>query len=184
LEIVALQPRIRVRKEKHVTEVETLEIGQATEDDLEGILELQAANQAGKGGRLSVSLPRSHIAAMMNGMPLIVARRRGRVIGFLMTSTRAMNADIPVIRAMLAAHPYQDDAYVYGPICVDVDERGQGIAQAMFTELRRLQPGREGVLFIRRDNSASLRAHAKMEMREVASFAFRGMDHAVFSYVG
>ncbi len=167
-----------------MTEVETLEISRATEDDLEGILELQAANQAEKGGRLSVSLPRSQILAMMGAMPLLVARRRGRVIGFLMTSTRAMNADIPIINAMLAAYDHQDDAYVYGPICVDVDARGQGIAQAMFTELRRLQPGREGVLFVRRDNTASLRAHAKMAMREVGSFAFRGMDHAVFSYVG
>ena len=137
-----------------------------------------------KGGGLSVSLPRSQILAMMEAMPLIVARRQGRVIGFLMTSTRAMNADIPIINAMLAAHDHQDDAYVYGPICVAADERGQGIAQAMFAALRRLQPGREGVLSVRRDNTASLRAHAKMGMHEVASFAFRGMDHAVFSYFG
>lgn len=161
-----------------------MEIGQATAADLDGILELQAANQADKGGLLSVSLPRSQIVRMMKDMPLIVARRRARVIGFLMTSTREMNAAIPIIRNMLAAYPHQDDAYVYGPICVDEDERGQGIAQAMFIELRRLLPGREGVLFVRRDNIASLRAHAKMDMCEVGSFAFKGMDHAVFSYSG
>jgi hypothetical protein len=28
-------------------------------------------------------------------------------------------------------------------------ERGKGLAQAMFEELRRLLPGREGILFIR-----------------------------------
>lgn len=95
-----------------------------------------------------------------------------------------MNADIPVIRAMLAAYPGTADAYVYGPICVSVEERGKGLAQAMFEELRRLQPGREGILFIRRDNTASLRAHAKMGMREVAEFEFGGNQFAVFSYFG
>jgi predicted GNAT family acetyltransferase len=50
--------------------------------------------------------------------------------------------------------------------------------------LRRLEPGREGVLFIRRDNPASLRAHAKMGMREVADFVFEGRDFVVLSYVG
>jgi hypothetical protein len=54
----------------------------------------------------------------------------------------------------------------------------------MFMELRRLEPGREGVLFIRRDNEASLRAHARMDMREVAGFQFKGFDFAVFSYRG
>jgi predicted GNAT superfamily acetyltransferase len=167
-----------------VIEIGVVEIDRVNEADLGGILELQAANQAEKGGSLSASLPRSRIVAMISEMPLIVARRNGRIIGFLMTSTRAMNADIPIIRTMLAAYPYADDAYVYGPICVDGEERGKGLAQAMFAELRRLQPDREGILFIRRDNTASLRAHEKMGMHEVASFEFRGVDHAVFSYFG
>ncbi len=171
-------------KAKAVTEIGVLEIDRATEADLEGILELQAANQAEKGGSLSAGLPRLRIVAMMSEMPLIVARRNGRIIGFLMTSTRAMNADIPIIRAMLDAYTGTDDAYVYGPICVDLHERGKGLAQAMFAELRRLLPGREGILFIRRDNTTSLAAHEKMGMHEVASFEFGEADHAVFSYYG
>jgi predicted GNAT family acetyltransferase len=101
-----------------------------------------------------------------------------------MTSTREMNADVPIISAMLAAYPGATDAYVYGPICVSAEERGKGLAQAMFTELQRLLPGREGILFIRRDNLASRRAHAKMEMHEVASFVFNGNDYVALSYVG
>jgi len=165
-------------------EREEVEISQAFETDIEGILELQAANQAGKGGSLSASLPRSRIIKMMGSMPIVVARCKGRIVGFLMTSTRAMNADIPIIRAMLAAYRGTDNAYVYGPVCVEADKRGRGLAQAMFAELRQLQPGREGILFIRRDNTASLRAHKKMGMRKVASFKFGGADLAVFSYFG
>jgi len=95
-----------------------------------------------------------------------------------------MNDDVPIIRAMLDAYPGTADAYVYGPICVKEEERGKGLAQAMFTELRRLEPGREGILFIRRDNPASLRAHTSMGMREVAGFGFGGFEYAVLSYVG
>ena len=62
--------------------------------------------------------------------------------------------------------------------------RGEGLAQAMFAELRRLEPGREGILFIRRDNGASLRGHTRMGRREVAEFQYDGFDFAVFSYVG
>jgi predicted GNAT superfamily acetyltransferase len=166
-----------------VTETRT-DIGKATEVDLDGILELQAANQTDSGGTLSASLPRSRVAAMMQTMPLIVARRDGHVTGFLMTTTRAMNGDLPIVQAMFAAYHGTADAYVYGPICVSTEERGKGLAQAMFMELRRLEPGREGVLFIRRDNEASLRAHARMDMREVAGFQFKGFDFAVFSYRG
>lgn len=160
------------------------DIGLASEADLDGIVALQAANQPEQGGTLSASLPRSRIAEMMREMPLIVARRGDRIAGFLMTSTRAMNADVPIIRAMLAAYSGTSDAYVYGPVCVGAEERGKGLAQAMFSELRRLAPTREGILFIQRDNSASLRAHAKMGMREVANFVFGGNELAVLSYIG
>ena len=161
-----------------------MDICRATEIDLDGIMELQTANQPERGGTLSASFPRSRIANMMRAMPLIVARCSGRITGFLMTSTREMNADVPIIRAMLAAYPGAADAYVYGPICVSAEERGKGLAQAMFAELQRLLPGREGILFIRRDNSASLRAHAKMGMNEVAGFVFDGNDYVALSYVG
>jgi len=159
-------------------------IGRATEADLDGVLELQAANQPERGGMLSANLSRSRVAELMLGMPLIVARRGGRVVAFLMNSTREMNDDIPIIRAMLEAYPGTADAYVYVPICVKEEERGKGLAQAMFTELRRLEWGREGILFIRRDNPASLRAHRKMGMREVAGFVLGGIDYVVLSYVG
>jgi predicted GNAT family acetyltransferase len=65
---------------------------------------------------------------------------------------------------------------------VSAEQRGQGLAQAMFEELQRLLPGREGILFIRRDNPASLRAHAKMGMQEVAGFVFNANDYVVLSY--
>ena len=160
------------------------DIVRASENDLDGIVALQAENQPEHGGTLSANLPHSRIAAMMREMPLIVARRGNRITAYLMTSSRALNADVPIISAMLAAYPGTADAYVYGPICVSAEERGKGLAQAMFSELIRLEPAREGILFIRRDNAASLRAHAKMGMSKVDTFEFGGNELAVFSYFG
>ncbi|MFN3440109.1 MAG: GNAT family N-acetyltransferase [Acidovorax sp.] len=162
----------------------TVEIGRASEADLDGILALQAANQADQGGTLSGTMARSTIAEMMREMPLIVARRDGRVVGFLMAGSRVMAAGVPIIQAMLAAYPGAHDAYVYGPICVAAEARGAGLAQAMFDALRRLAPSREGILFIRRDNMASLRAHEKMGMKEVGEFGLGGNVFSVFSYLG
>lgn len=159
-------------------------VSRAVADDIDGILDLLARNQPDRGGTLSASFTRPQLAAMIAAMPVIAARRGGNVIGFLLVYAPRPDESPPIIRAMLAAYPGGPDAYVYGPICVDAAERGKGIAQAMFAELRRLLPGREGILLIRRDNPASLRAHAKMGVREVGSFAFNGRDHVVLAYVG
>lgn len=167
-----------------MTMYESTIVSRATASDLDGILTLQAANQIARGGSLAASLPRERVAAMMAQMPLIVSRRDSRITGFLMTTSLAMNADMPIVQAMLAAYQGTPDAYVYGPICVGEAERGKGLAQRLFAELRRLEPGREGVLFIRRDNEPSLRAHLKMGMKEVAGFRFKDFDYAVFSFIG
>src|SRR6185436_20024323 len=105
-------------------------------------------------------------------LPIIVARHDGVVVGYLVTASRDAVAGVPVIAAMLRAYPGSVSAYVYGPVCVAGSERGSGLAAAMFMALRAALPGREGILFIRTDNDASLRAHARMGMRKVATFAY------------
>ena len=162
-----------------------MEIAIARESDLDGVLELQATNQIANGGMLSASFSRSKLEMMMTDMPLLVARRARSVVGFLVCSTTEMVSDIPIVLAMLDSYPTRaSDSYVYGPVCIAVEERGRGLAQLLFEELRRLLPGREGVLFIRRDNEASIRSHRKMGMNEVARFSYGGMEHVVLSYVG
>ena len=162
--------------------IDDIDIGCATERDLEGIMTLQAENQPEYGGTLSASFPKRLFASIMRETPVIVARKSNRVIGYLVTSTKKMNADIPIINAMLEAYSGIVDAHVYGPICVKSEERGKGLSQAMFKELQRLKSAREYVLFVRGDNFASLRAHIKMGMREVADFMFRENSYIVFSF--
>jgi L-amino acid N-acyltransferase YncA len=54
----------------------------------------------------------------------------------------------------------------------------------MFAELRARLPDREGVAFIRRDNTTSLLAHKKMGMQEVAEFTHDGLVFVVVAYGG
>jgi predicted GNAT superfamily acetyltransferase len=158
-------------------------IGRAGLEDIEGILDLAKRNGPDHGGELSVRLERKHLAIPDQGLPNIVARRDGKVVGFLLTLERDQPLP-PIVHAMLEVYPGSPDAYMYGPICVDESERGRGLALAMFEELRRLPPGREGVLFIKASNEPSLRAHRKMGMREVAQYVFNGVPLVVFAYEG
>jgi ribosomal protein S18 acetylase RimI-like enzyme len=163
--------------------LEDVVIGRAGMEDVEGILKLAKENGPDHGGELSVRLERKDLHIADQGLPNIVARRNGKVVGFLLTQERNPSLP-PIVQAMLAIYPGSPTAYMYGPICVDEGERGRGIAVAMFEELRRLQPGREGVLFIKASNKPSLQAHRKMGMREVAEYVFNGVPLVVFAYDG
>jgi L-amino acid N-acyltransferase YncA len=160
------------------------DIALAAEGDIEGILDLQDRNQPDQGGTLSTRLSHEWFEAAIAAMPIIVARWEERVVGYLASSPVSEYATAPAVEAMLAAYRGAPGAYVYGPICVDAAERGRGLAGAMFAALRAHVPDREGVLFIRRDNIASLRAHARMGMQEVAQFTYSGAEFAVLSYGG
>jgi L-amino acid N-acyltransferase YncA len=160
-------------------------IARATAVDIDGILDLQERNQPERDGTLSAQLSRAWLEATLADMPVIVAKREGRVVGYLISASREAYVGVPVVEAMLRAYPgAAPDAYVYGPVCVAEEARGRGLARAMFAALRARLPGREGVLFIRRDNAASLRAHEKMGMREVAGLTYGGAEMAVLAYVG
>ena len=156
----------------------------ATRNDLAGILDLQERNLYQHGGKLSIRWPADWFEAAIAAMPLIVARSGGRVVGYLVSTPPAAQADMPIIQAMLAAYPGSAGAYLYGPICVDDGQRNRGVAHSMFRELRARLPGREGFTFIRHDNTPSRTAHAKMGLRDVGRFEHGGIEYVVAAYVG
>ncbi len=174
-----MEVRLQGGRAMQDVQIDTLRAG-----DIDGVLALQEANQAERGGSLSARMPRAFFAAAVGGMPVIVARRDGCVVGFLVTAPKHPWPEAPVVRAMLRSWPGGNDAYIYGPVCVAAEQRGRGLAGAMFAALRALLPGREGVLFIRSDNTASLRAHAKMGIRQVTSFDHEGATMLVLTYIG
>jgi L-amino acid N-acyltransferase YncA len=159
-------------------------IALATRDDISGILDLQERNLSKNGGSLSVPFSKEWFETAIADAQVIVARRNGYVAGYLVFSTFAAQSHVPLVQAMLKAYSGTPDAYNYGPICVAENQRGQGLAGAMFAALKALLPGREGIAFIRRDNKASLLAHKKMGMKEVAEFTHDNVVFAVVAYGG
>ena len=63
------------------------EIALATRDDIAGILDLQEQNLPEQGGVLSVRLPFEWFETALADLPMIVARRAGRVAGYLVASS-------------------------------------------------------------------------------------------------
>jgi L-amino acid N-acyltransferase YncA len=160
------------------------EIALATRDDIAGILSLQEPNLRENGGALTVRFSAEWFETALSDMPILVARRAGRVVGYLVSSSKAAQAHVPIIQATLQAYSGAADAYLYGPICVAETERGQDLPAALMAALRARLPGREGITFIRRDNVASMRAHAKIGMREVAEFVHGGAPIVVVCCAG
>lgn len=153
--------------------------------DLDGILALQFENQPAQGGTLSGELGREQIVAMMQDMPQVVAISDDQVVGYLLSTSKMVYKEhpVPILDARFSAYSGALDSYVYGPICVNKDLRGKGVAQLMFSELIKQVPNREGILFIRKDNIPSLRAHEKMGITKVGSFVFRDTVFDVLAYL-
>jgi L-amino acid N-acyltransferase YncA len=160
------------------------EIALAVRDDLAGILDLQEQNLPASGGMLSVRLPLQWFEAALADMPVIVARQDGRVVGYLVASSVPSQSHIPIIESMLRVYPGAPSDYLYGPVCVAQSERGRGLVARMFA-MQRAHVGRRNCFaFIRRDNTASLRAHAKVGLLEVAEFTHNDAPLVVVAYAG
>jgi len=128
------------------------EIGLAGPADIDGILDLQRENLPDRGGALSVEFSRDWFTKAIAAMPVIVARKEGAVVGFLVSSPFSAHGDVPMVQAMRCAYAGADGSYLYGPICIAESDRGRGLAGQMFAALRGELPGREGVLFTARDH--------------------------------
>jgi len=158
------------------------EITLATAADVPGILALQEANLPGSGGNLSVRQSAEWFQGTMAEMPLIVARRDDKVVGYMVTATLAAKTHVAIVQAMLRQYPAPPDCYSYGPVCVAESDRGKGVAGAMFDRLRLELPGRTAITFVRSDNSPSLYVHEKMGMRALGEFETAGVSYTALAY--
>jgi L-amino acid N-acyltransferase YncA len=157
-------------------------ISVATAEDIPDILALQSENQLSKGGALSLKFPAQWFERAVADMPIVIARREGHLVGYLVSSSQAATRHLPLPQAKYRAYPAGVDAYNSGPLCIAASERGRGLVAKLFDAQRSLLPGREGVAFIRRDNAASRAVHAKYGFREVAGFTHAGVEYLVVSY--
>jgi len=158
------------------------EISLARPDDIPGILALQELNLIERGGGLSVRQTADWFGDAIGEKSLVVGRRDGRVVGYVVGTSAAAKTHVTIIQTMLRTFPPPPDCYLYGPVCVAEAERGNGLAASLFEELQTQMNGRPLMTFVRADNLPSLRAHAKMGMRELGTFDCEGVTHVAFTY--
>jgi L-amino acid N-acyltransferase YncA len=158
------------------------DIARATPDDIPDILALQEPNLPDNGGNLSVRHDAGWFRRTMLEMPLVVARRDGKLVGYVVATSLAATAHVAIVQAMLRQFPAPADCYSYGPVCVAESERGEGLAGAMFDKLRSELPDRPAITFILADNFPSIKAHKKMGMQELGTFTNDGISYIAFGY--
>ncbi len=166
----------------HMRMTSEYQIARAAPADIADILTLQEPNLPDSGGSLSVRQTADWFKRTMAEMPLIVARRDGQVVGYMVSTSLAAKAHVAIVQAMLRSFSPPPDCYSYGPVCVAESERGKGLAGAMFEKLRAELPGRPAMTFVVADNLASLKAHRKMGMQELGAFTNGGVCYIAFSY--
>jgi ribosomal protein S18 acetylase RimI-like enzyme len=152
--------------------------------DAEEISNLLTANSVGRGGALVGDWSVAALSNRLETAPIVViAVEAGGIIGVLLTAEKDQPSSREVT-AMLVAWPGDADAYVYGPVCIDPAYRGHGVLEALYAALLAHMPAREGILFINRKNTRSIRAHTKLGMQEVASFRCDDEDFLVLRITG
>jgi len=120
----------------------------ATLDDIPGILTLQEPNLVERGGGLSVRQTADWFRHAILEKSIVVGRRNGKVVGYVLGTSLGAKAHVPMIQAMLRSFPAPRDCYLYGPVCVAEAERGRGLAGAWFKELQTHMDGRSAMTFI------------------------------------
>jgi GNAT superfamily N-acetyltransferase len=153
-------------------------------EDIPGILVLQEANLAERGGGLAVRQTADWYRNAIREKSLVVGRYDSKVVGYVLGTSLAAKAHVMIVQTMLRSFPPPPDCYLYGTVCVAKTQRGKGLAGALFQVLQTHMAGRPAMTFIRADNMLSLRAHRKMGMSELGAFVTDDVSYIALSYNG
>jgi len=95
-----------------------------------------------------------------------------------------MIADLPNTE-YLGKRLSTENSYQYGPVCIDMDYRGQGVLQELFAYSARQMNARYRLLitFINHVNARSYKAHTqKVGMDVIKNFTFNGNNYYELGY--
>src|SRR3569832_231235 len=159
-------------------------VRKATIDDTSRISALLVGNGVDRGGALVGDWREPEIRRRVERGDLILAAYEGEQLAGVLLTEERVQATAPPVLAMLKAWPGRADAYVYGPVCVDAAARGKGVLLKLYAKLEQERPNAEAILFIRRNNEQSLRAHLRLGQHVVARFEMSGEIYLVLSSQG
>ena len=160
-----------------------------TEEDLEGVLALQALNLPGiisqeealEQGFLTVVHELDLLRDMNSPYPHTIAKAGDQVVGFTLSMTEDFKERIPILipffeRIRLLewdGQPVTAFRYILmGQVCVAKNHRGQGVFEGLYRKMQeRMAPYFDLILTeISERNTRSLRAHEKVGFVEMTRF--------------
>jgi hypothetical protein len=178
-----------------------IHIKQATPADYPGILKLQSANQPEqlneeekKQGFVVSNFTAEALDAMNKALGILVAVSDDEVAGFVCMAPTEPLPGHPVIQAMFTTFPQQQfngkalsqqRVFIYGPVCIDKNRRGQGILKKLFAGVKDFVQSHYdvGVAFINDDNPHSLSAHVQgLKMTALTPFDCDGQRYQLVAF--
>ncbi len=161
----------------------------STEEDLEQILSLQRENlerhvssdEAKKQGFVTVVHDMELLEKMNAEEPSIIAKYKGKVVGYCLSMPRTFRAMIPILVPMFEkidllsfeGDELKDCNYMtMGQVCVSKDCRGMGVFDRMYAKMQELQSKRYDYLVteIANRNTRSMRAHQRVGFEPLLSY--------------
>ncbi len=171
--------------------------------DIPGVLDLQArylwanlTEEERKAGFVTTPFTPEQIATVIeqyNG--LYIALLGNKVVGYAYGASWKYWAQWPMFQHMIGRmelFTFQgqrcttENSYQYGPICVDQALRGQGVAEALFSAVRRGFAVRYpiGLTFINQVNALSMAFHTrKLGLEVVDTFEFNEKTYATLGFM-
>lgn len=153
-----------------------LSYGQAQDEDLPFILELQKQNHKNavddatkqSQGFVTAEHDLNLLKAMNDAFPHTVAYDGKEVIGYALTMTKAFRNKIEILKPMfdmidqtLAEKQMSDRYVVMGQVCIKASHRGQGIFYKLYDAMKRFTQGHFDSIIteVSVQNKRSLKAH-------------------------
>jgi GNAT superfamily N-acetyltransferase len=154
----------------------------STPDEVEGILELQAANlpaaltpeRMASDGFVTVRHDPAVLQRMNDAAPAVIAKDGDRVVAYALVMPRTFAADVPILRPLFEkldglswrGRRLRDQPrwFVMGQVCVSDVCRGRGIFDGLYRAMAEAYRERFdfSVTEVAARNTRSLRAHARV----------------------
>jgi len=173
----------------------------AIPQDFPPILELQKRNllqnlrpQDQQDGFLSIEYTVDQLDRLNRELGIFVALEDDHLAGFLITQQMDFAVQSPLITTMVKRFPAVQymgrplsgfRTFIYGPVCIDKEQRGQGILEGLYDVMLKTLRGQYdvGVAFVSDNNSRSFHAHRdKLGMRVVDVFWFNGQRYNILVF--
>ncbi|MGB1242755.1 MAG: GNAT family N-acetyltransferase [Chitinophagales bacterium] len=161
----------------------------STEEDLEQILSLQKENlerhvssdEAKEQGFVTVVHDMELLGKMNAEEPSIIAKYKGKVVGYCLSMPKTFRMVIPVLVPMfekIDLLSFEGDELkecnymIMGQVCVSKDCRGMGVFDKMYAKMQELQSERYEYLVteIANRNTRSTRAHQRVGFEPLLTY--------------